>query len=161
MAEDGDGGPDHGGDLPPPGAVAVIFTSRRTAGHAADYAAAAVAMDAAAARQPGYLGMASARGEDGFGITISYWAGAAAALAWRADAEHAAVRALGRARWYEAYEVVVADVTRGYRWRRAPDRDLSTEQPPAPDTLRPGIARSARAGERDASDDDGRSGATD
>lgn len=70
----------------PPGAVAVVFTSRRTAADPAGYAVAATAMDAEAARQPGYLGMVSARDEDGFGITISYWASEADALDWRAHA---------------------------------------------------------------------------
>ena len=33
---------------------------------------------------------------------------------WR----HARIRDLGRARWYESYELIVAGVTRAYDWRR-------------------------------------------
>ena len=100
------------------GQVAVIFASMRTADDAAGYAAAAAAMDARAAAMPGYRGVHSARDADGFGITVSYWVDEAAALAWRADAEHAAVREAGRARWYTRYEVIVAAVTRDYAWTR-------------------------------------------
>jgi heme-degrading monooxygenase HmoA len=100
------------------GTVAVIFTSRRTGEDEAGYARAAAAMDALAAAQPGYRGVASARGDDGVGITVSYWADEAAAVAWRAQAEHAAVREQGRARWYSWYSVEVATIGRAYRWTR-------------------------------------------
>lgn len=100
------------------GQIAVIFTSRRTAADDAGYAVAAAAMDRLAAEQPGYRGVASARGEDGVGITVSYWADEASALAWRANAEHATIRDLGRARWYDWYTVEVVTVDRAYDWRR-------------------------------------------
>lgn len=98
------------------GQVAVIFASHRTEADDAGYAAAAKAMDALAARQPGYRGVESARGPDGFGITVSYWADEASAVAWRGHAEHAAIRAVGRARWYRDYSVQVARIGRSYRW---------------------------------------------
>ena len=100
------------------GWVAVIFRSTRTGHDAAGYAAAADAMDRLAAAQPGYRGIASARGADGFGITVSWWADEASALAWRAHPEHAAIRERGRGRWYEDYQVDVARVERSYDWRR-------------------------------------------
>jgi len=95
--------------------VAVIFVSQRS-GCEAGYSAAALAMEEEAARQPGYLGMHSVRGEDGFGITISYWTDEASALAWRDHPGHAAIRELGRARWYDSYEIIVSQVTRAYSW---------------------------------------------
>ena len=112
-------------NLPPRDAVAVIFVSMRTDEDEAGYGAAAEAMTALAARQPGYLGVDSVRGEDGLGITISYWADDASALAWRGEAEHAAVRALGRARWYAQYRLIVSRVTRAYNWQRS---ELEPEQ---------------------------------
>ncbi|HZV17374.1 MAG TPA: antibiotic biosynthesis monooxygenase [Sphingobium sp.] len=102
--------------LPPAGAVAVIFVSLRTDADQAGYDAASAAMAALVSRQPGYLGVDSARGGDGLGITVSYWADEASARAWRGVAEHAAVRALGRARWYAHYRVIVSQVTRAYEW---------------------------------------------
>ncbi len=101
------------------GQIAVIFTSRRTDADAAGYAEAAAAMAALAARQPGYRGMESARGADGFGITISYWADEASAMAWRAHPDHARIRDAGRTRWYAEYGVRVAHVDRAYDWRAA------------------------------------------
>ena len=51
---------------------AVIFSSLRTDGHR-EYGATAPRMEESAKGMPGYLGIESARGEDGFGITVSYW----------------------------------------------------------------------------------------
>jgi len=101
------------------GQVAVIFAAWRTRADAAGYAAAAAAMDALAAQQPGYRGVDAARGDDGFGITVSYWADEASAVAWRAHPDHAAVREAGRGRWYDGYDLHVTQVTRSYAWRRA------------------------------------------
>jgi len=101
------------------GEVAVIFASWRTGADEGGYAAAAAAMEALAARQPGYRGIESARGPDGFGITVSYWADEAAATAWRDQPDHAAIRDAGRARWYRRYTVTVARVERDYGWTAA------------------------------------------
>lgn len=100
------------------GQVAVMFMSQRRGTDAPGYAAAAAAMDALAAVQPGYRGVDSARDADGFGITISWWADEAAAVAWRHHPAHAAMRDAGRDRWYDRYEVAVAPVVRAYAWRR-------------------------------------------
>lgn len=102
---------------PRTGQVAVIFIAQRTARDEAGYTSAAREMAALAARQPGYAGMDSVRSAGGLGITISYWRDDAAALAWRDQPEHARIRDLGRARWYEWYELQVTRVERGYSWR--------------------------------------------
>lgn len=102
------------------GQVAVIFTAQRSVRDAAGYDAAAAAMDALAARQPGYCGAESARGQDGFGITVSYWADEASAAAWRRHPDHAAVREAGRGRWYDRYDLHVAAIGRSYNWTREP-----------------------------------------
>ena len=94
----------------------MIFTSRRTTDDDAGYAHAAAAMDTLAAAQPGYRGMDSARDPDGFGITVSWWADEASAIAWREHPVHARIRERGRARWYSAYEVAVGRIERSYRW---------------------------------------------
>ena len=95
-----------------------VLVSGRTGADAGGYAEAAAAMDRAAAAMPGYLGIDSARGEDGVGITISWWRDEAAALAWRDDPDHARIRDQGRAVWYDWYRVVVATVDRAYGWAR-------------------------------------------
>jgi heme-degrading monooxygenase HmoA len=98
---------------PPPPYYAVIFSSRRTAGDRG-YAAMAERMNALAARQPGYLGFESARGEDGFGITVSYWASPEAIRAWKDHAEHLLAQEAGVREWYQHYELRVARVERAY-----------------------------------------------
>ena len=99
------------------GQIAVIFTSRLVGDDPA-YTQAAARMAELAAAQPGYLGVESARGPDGVGITISYWSDNAAAIAWRAHAEHSVIREQGRERWYDRYRVTVARIERSYAWQR-------------------------------------------
>lgn len=106
---------------PPPGAIAVIFLSGRSDADAEGYGAAAEAMEAAASRVYGYLGIDSTRDADGVGITISWWRDEAAALAWRDDPDHARIRDRGRAIWYDWYRVIVATVDRAYGWTRPTD----------------------------------------
>jgi heme-degrading monooxygenase HmoA len=100
--------------LPEPPYYAVIFSSLRNADDEAGYAAAAQRMLDLAAQQPGFLGAESARGTDGFGITVSYWASERDISAWKHQAEHAATRAHGRRHWYEHFELRVAKVERAY-----------------------------------------------
>ena len=101
-------------DLPEPPYYAVVFSSLRNAQDQAGYAQATQRMLELAAIQPGYLGVESARGADGFGITVSYWASEAAIGAWKHQAEHAATRAHGRKHWYDHFELRVAKVERAY-----------------------------------------------
>jgi heme-degrading monooxygenase HmoA len=100
--------------LPEPPYYAVIFSSLRNADDEAGYAAAAQRMLEVAAQQPGFLGAESARGADGFGITVSYWASERDISAWKHQAEHAATRAHGRKHWYAHFELRVAKVERAY-----------------------------------------------
>ncbi len=99
--------------LPMPPYFAVIFSSLRTPGEHG-YGATADRMAALAAQQPGYLGAESTRGEDGFGITVSYWESEAAIRAWKAQSEHIIAQETGIATWYEHYEIRVAKVERAY-----------------------------------------------
>lgn len=98
------------------GETAMIFMAMRTSADAEGYAEAATAMEQLAALQPGYRGIESTRGGDGFGITVSFWADEASALAWKHNADHARIREIGRTRWYQRYEIAVAQIGRSYRW---------------------------------------------
>ncbi len=97
-------------------AYAVIFSSQRTKGHDEEYARATAAMEELANKQPGFLGIESARGADGFGITVSYWSSLEAIRAWKSQKNHTAAQARGRSTFYERYEIRVASVERGYRF---------------------------------------------
>jgi heme-degrading monooxygenase HmoA len=98
---------------PRPPYYAVIFSSQRR-GDDAGYGAMAAHMERLAAQQPGYLGIESARGEDGFGLTVSYWRSEADIAAWKRHAEHAVARERGRNEWYGHFELRIALVERAY-----------------------------------------------
>ena len=98
---------------PSPPYYAVIFSSRRTAGDRV-YAEMSARMVEPGSRYDGFLGIESARGADGFGITVSYWRDEAALLAWKQDESHRHAQRAGRDTWYEEYQVRVARVERAY-----------------------------------------------
>lgn len=102
---------------PDPPYYAVIFTSTRTPGDAG-YAEMSEKMVAMAAAQPGFLGMESARGEDGLGITVSYWESEEAIAAWRAHADHRVAQYAGRESWYADFTTRVARVERARTFTR-------------------------------------------
>lgn len=100
---------------PAPPYYAVIFSSRRTPIDAG-YDKAAERMLELAAQQAGFLGAESARGEDGFGITVSYWDSLDAIAQWKANADHLAVQESGKRTWYAQYAVRIAKVERAHGW---------------------------------------------
>ncbi len=102
-----------GANTPEPPYYAVIFTSKRTEVDRG-YDAMAERMVELAAKQPGFLGVESARGADGVGITVSYWRDEASIAAWKRDEEHRAAQQAGQAMWYADYRVRVAKVERAY-----------------------------------------------
>ncbi|POA34335.1 MULTISPECIES: antibiotic biosynthesis monooxygenase [unclassified Pseudomonas] len=106
-------------NTPSPPYYAVIFTSLRIAADQG-YEQAAQRMVELARDQPGFLGVESARGEDGLGITVSYWSSEEAILAWKQHAEHSATRERGRSTWYEAFHTRVCKVERAYAFERQP-----------------------------------------
>ncbi len=75
-------------------------------------AAMAERMMSLATEQPGFLGVESARGADGFGITVSYWESRAAIAAWKSHAEHLVAQRMGRETWYAAFRLRVCRVER-------------------------------------------------
>jgi heme-degrading monooxygenase HmoA len=102
---------------PEPPYYAVVFTSLRTAADAG-YERMAERMGALAAEQPGFLGVESARGTDGVGITVSYWESLEAIRAWREHAEHRVAQAFGRGKWYEWFQLRVCRVEEAWGFQR-------------------------------------------
>ena len=98
---------------PEPPYYAVIFTSQQSADQEG-YAAMAQAMAELVVRQPGSLGFESARGANGLGITVAYFADEASIRAWKQNVDHLAAQQLGKERWYSHYELRVAKVERAY-----------------------------------------------
>lgn len=104
---------------PKPPYYAVIFTSIRTDVDQG-YAQTADAMVELGSKQPGFLGIESTRGDDGLGITVSYWRTLDDIRKWKQVGDHLAAQAAGRGKWYRAYVTRVAKVEYDYEFRRAP-----------------------------------------
>ncbi len=98
---------------PEPPYYAAIFSSQRTEGDRG-YEHMAERMFELASQQPGFLGVESARGADGFGITISYWTHEEAIAAWKAHLEHIPAQEAGKRVWYADYQLRIAKVERAY-----------------------------------------------
>ncbi len=97
---------------------AVIFTSRRKSGDEG-YAATAARMEELARQQSGFIGVESVRGDDGVGITVSYWESLEAVRAWGRNAEHLLAQRLGRETWYESFTLRICAVTEVREFPRA------------------------------------------
>lgn len=102
---------------PEPPYYAVIFTSTRT-DDPEGYDATSEKMVELAAQQPGFLGVESARGDDGLGITVSYWESEEAIANWRRHAEHRIAQSTGIAKWYSEFATRVAKVERARTFKR-------------------------------------------
>jgi heme-degrading monooxygenase HmoA len=98
-------------ETPEPPYYAVIFSSLK-GDDSAGYAEMAQRMMELAARQPGFLGVESAR-ED-VGITVSYWRDLESIRRWKAHAEHREAQRMGRDKWYLSYRTRIALVERDY-----------------------------------------------
>lgn len=103
--------------LPAPPYYVVTFANQRREGDNG-YGAMADEMVRLAALQPGFLGVESARGADGFGITNSFWQNEASIKAWKAVVDHLAAQAQGRETWYQTYAVRVGRIERAYGFAR-------------------------------------------
>ena len=97
---------------------AVIFTTLRREAPEDGYGETAARMEELAREQPGFLGVESARGDDGLGITISYWATLDDVAAWRRHAEHLLAQKRGRDEWYDWYALRVCRVERAAEFTR-------------------------------------------
>ena len=98
--------------------TAVVFSSQRRTGPDAEhdgYEEMAARMFELASRQPGYRGIESVRGPDGRGITVAYFDSDQHARNWKQHPEHLEAQRLGRERWYESYELRIAECGRELR----------------------------------------------
>jgi len=91
---------------------AVIFTSHQA--NDAGYAETSARMEELAQQQPGFLGIESVRGDDGVGITVSYWRDLESIRAWKAHAEHLQAQRRGQREWYSDYVTRVCKVEYDY-----------------------------------------------
>lgn len=100
---------------PPPPYYAVIFTSIKT-NNDEGYKNAAEEMMQLAIKQPGFLGIESAKEE--VGITVSYWQTLTDIKNWKQVAEHLFAQQLGREKWYLQYKTRICLVERDYGFEK-------------------------------------------
>ena len=96
---------------PRPPYYAVIFTSLRTEGDNGFREMAERTVELAS-KQPGFLGIESAR--ENVGITVSYWEDLESIKKWKADVEHQKAQKLGREKWYSSFKTRISKVERDY-----------------------------------------------
>ncbi|MGE5704596.1 MAG: antibiotic biosynthesis monooxygenase family protein [Clostridia bacterium] len=102
---------------PQPPYYAVIFTSERTAVDNG-YGAMGDSMVELASQQPGFLGVESVRGQDGLGITVSYWESLEAIKSWKEHSAHLVAQQKGKQEWYERFQTRICKVERDYGFEK-------------------------------------------
>lgn len=100
---------------PQPPYYAVIFTSVRTEGDNG-YSEMSEKMVELAMKQPGFLGVESARND--VGITVSYWSNLESIKLWRENIDHSVARNKGREIWYKSFKTRIAKVERDYEFNK-------------------------------------------
>jgi heme-degrading monooxygenase HmoA len=105
---------------PKPPYYAVIFTSHRTKGDNG-YGEMANKMVKLASKQPGFLGVESAR--ESVGITVSYWKDLESIKTWKENADHIMAQQRGKEVWYKEFKTRISKVERDYGFTRGIDRN--------------------------------------
>jgi heme-degrading monooxygenase HmoA len=76
------------------------------------YAEMAEEMDRLARSMPGFIDVRSYKSEDGERLTVVWWEDEETLREWRTQARHLVAQQTGRERWYEYYDMDVAEVKR-------------------------------------------------
>ncbi|HYB93854.1 MAG TPA: antibiotic biosynthesis monooxygenase [Vicinamibacterales bacterium] len=96
----------------------IIFRSRLTDAAGDDYQNMSAAIKAHAETFPGFVDIKSYQADDGERLTVVRWGDAATLQAWAEDTKHVAAKNLGRAKWYEYYNLEVAEIVRASNFQR-------------------------------------------
>ena len=94
---------------PKPPYYAVIFTSHRR-DNDSGYSQMAERMVELASKQPGFLGIESARKD--VGITVSYWSDLESIQRWKDNIDHQEAQKVGVEKWYTTFKTRIAKVER-------------------------------------------------
>ncbi len=93
---------------------AVIFSSQRSDVEKNEYELMAEEMVNLAGKHPGFISVESVRGNDGFGITISYWKSLEAIQSWKQNSRHLIAQKSGTEKWYESFRIRICEIQREY-----------------------------------------------
>jgi heme-degrading monooxygenase HmoA len=99
--------------------IVTIFRSRLAPGVKDEYVALAGRMAELARTIPGYISHKGFWAEDGERVTIVEFEHEEGQRAWRKHPEHIEAQKLGRLKYYEMYDIKVAQVTYDHHFERA------------------------------------------
>lgn len=98
-------------NTPAPPYYAVIFTSVLSTGDDG-YNDMSDKIEELVRKQPGYIGMESARNE--LGITVCYWEDMESIKKWSKNVMHKEAKQKGKSMWYKQYKVRISKVEMEY-----------------------------------------------
>ena len=100
--------------------IVILFRSRLTAAAGDDYGAMDEEISALARKADGFEGVKSFRADDGERLTVVWWRDTESLARWRNAPRHRVAQETGRARWYEYYDMEVAEIVRESHFVRPP-----------------------------------------
>jgi heme-degrading monooxygenase HmoA len=98
--------------------VVTIFRSRLRDDAGPEYGVWAERMEALAATMPGFVSFKTFRAEDGERVSIVEFESEKAAADWGRHPEHVEAQKLGRASFYEEFEIMTCAPIRSYGFKR-------------------------------------------
>ena len=98
--------------------VVTVFRSRLRPDAGPEYAAWAARMLEIARGMPGFVDFKTFQAEDGERVSVIAFDSLEAQRAWGEHPEHRAAQRLGRERFYDSYDIQVAEVVRTSRFTR-------------------------------------------
>ena len=99
--------------------IVTVFRSRLMPGLRDDYVALVDRMVELAATMPGYISHKGFFADDGERVTIVEFQDEDGQRAWRMHPEHIEAQKLGRLKYYEMYDIKVANVTYAHHFEHA------------------------------------------
>ena len=99
--------------------VVILFRSRLTADAGQDYQEMDAELERLVHDQPGYVSHKSYRSEDGERLTLVWFKDQETLRSWKTLPRHLEAQRRGRERWYQFYEMEVAEVVRTSSFKRS------------------------------------------
>ena len=106
--------------------LVILFRSKLTAQAGEDYQAMNAEMESLVRQNPGFIDVKSYKSEDGERLTVVWWRDEESLREWRNLLRHREAQKTGRAKWYEYYEMEVANVVRTSSFERAAEPAVTT-----------------------------------
>ena len=99
--------------------VVILFRSRLTSQAGQDYQELDAELERMVRDQPGYVAHKGYGAADGERLTLVWFQDQETLRAWKMQPRHLEAQRKGRERWYEFYEMEVAEIVRTSKFKRA------------------------------------------